>query len=447
MAQLNVNFDKITGPVKAMHSVGQPPWLGMGGDYLHYLTEANIPYSRLHDMGGIHGLMIYVDIPNIFRDFDSDPENPENYDFAFTDVLISKMIENKIEPIYRLGVTIENYPQIKRYRTFPPADYDKWAKICEMIIRHYNCGWANGFEYGITYWEIWNEPDNNIPNPELSMMWSGTAEEYFSLYATAAKHLKNCFGSSIKVGGYASSGLYTVIADPENYGIAIPNTGNKYDAYRSAQFKYFITFFVDFLDYIKEHNAPLDFFSWHSYASVEHNLAMERFAEETLEKKGFGDAEIHLNEWNNAYQRELRGTSYASANAAAMMCAMHSTKADVMCYYDARIASSMYGGLFDANFAVPVSTYYSFKAFGELYALGNCVESSVNGVYALAAVSDDGTKKAVLVTNTGEDTVLNTNLKDMQAYLIEKDIFLEETKLDLSAFKLGKNQTLLIKNY
>ncbi len=447
MPELKINFNNITGPVKTMHSVGQPPWLGMNGEYLHYLTEANIPYSRLHDMGGMHGAMIYVDIPNIFRDFSADANEPENYDFAFTDVLISKMIENKVEPIYRLGVTIENYPWIKRYRTFPPSDCNKWAKICEMIIRHYNQGWANGFEYNIKYWEIWNEPENNIPNPELSMMWSGTAQEYYDLYVTTTKHLKTCFGDTIKLGGYASCGFYTVVAEAEKYGYEIPNTEGIHNAHKSAQFKYFITFFEDFLDCVKQNNAPLDFFSWHSYASVEHNLIMQKYVEETLEKKGFKDIEIHLNEWNNAYERHYRGTSIAAARAAAMMCALHKTKMDIMCYYDARIGASMYGGLFDANFAVPVSTYYSFKAFGELYALGNCVESECDGVYNLAAVSSDGTKKAVLLANTDEDATLSTELAGMNAYLIEKDVFLEEIPFDGKTLDIKKDQTILLKNY
>ena len=49
----------------------------------------------------------------------------------------------------------------------PPKDYAKWARICEHIITHYTEGWADGFNYKITYWEIWNEPEN-------IQMWQGT---------------------------------------------------------------------------------------------------------------------------------------------------------------------------------------------------------------------------------------------------------------------------------
>ena len=48
---MNISFDfaKTTGKIRAMHAVGQPPRLGISSDYMHYLKDANIPYSRLHD--------------------------------------------------------------------------------------------------------------------------------------------------------------------------------------------------------------------------------------------------------------------------------------------------------------------------------------------------------------------------------------------------------------
>jgi hypothetical protein len=122
--KLNFDFEKIIGKIKPMHAVGQPPVeLGNNGvedDMFHYLTEANIPYSRLHDTGGCFASNVFVDIPNIFRDFDADENDPESYDFAFTDELLSKMVAAKVEPYFRLGVTIENAHMVKAYRVFPP---------------------------------------------------------------------------------------------------------------------------------------------------------------------------------------------------------------------------------------------------------------------------------------------------------------------------------------
>ena len=184
MLKLNVDFEKKLGKVKPMHAVGQPPFVGMDFSYFRYLKAANIPYSRLHDVGGAYGKNIFVDIPNIFRDFDADENDEASYDFAFTDILLDALMKAGAKPYFRLGVTIENYAKIRAYRVYPPKDFHKWARIAEHIIRHYNEGWANGFRYDIEYWEIWNEPDSG-PG-DVSEMWFGTMEQYFDLYKITA---------------------------------------------------------------------------------------------------------------------------------------------------------------------------------------------------------------------------------------------------------------------
>ena len=160
MSTIKVDTTKIVGKIKPMHGGGQPP---LGGknmtEYFHYVTEAGIPFSRLHDVGGPFGGGRFVDVPNLFRNFDADENDPANYDFTFTDHLLKALIEANIEPYYRLGITIENQAYIKPYHTFPPKNPEKWARVCEHIIRHYNEGWADGYKLNIKYWEIWNEAD------------------------------------------------------------------------------------------------------------------------------------------------------------------------------------------------------------------------------------------------------------------------------------------------
>ena len=198
------------GTVRPVHGVGQPPFAGMDFSKFRYLSEAGIPFSRLHDVGGYQGQNRFVDIPNIFRDFDADPALPENYDFAFTDKLMEALVAAGVEPYYRLGVTIENDAAIKAYRIHPPRDSLKWAKICEGIIRHYTEGWADGYRYGIRYWEIWNEPENGMQGDKPNMMWTGTMEEYFELYRVSTVYLKEKF-PHLKFGGYAACGFYNIL--------------------------------------------------------------------------------------------------------------------------------------------------------------------------------------------------------------------------------------------
>ena len=100
MAKINsvnikVDFDKLTSQIKPMHGMGQPPITGLSNRFFHYFKEAGIPYSRLHDVGGWLGGGLYVDIPNLFRDFDADENDPASYDFSF---IVSAKKEN-IHPI------------------------------------------------------------------------------------------------------------------------------------------------------------------------------------------------------------------------------------------------------------------------------------------------------------------------------------------------------------
>ena len=88
---MKVDFSREIGSVKPVNGVGQPPVLGgpTRVSMMHYLAEAGIPYSRLHDVQGSH----YVDIPKLFPDFDADENDPANYDFAFTDKLMVALEE------------------------------------------------------------------------------------------------------------------------------------------------------------------------------------------------------------------------------------------------------------------------------------------------------------------------------------------------------------------
>ncbi len=451
--ELRFDFNTRLGRIKPMHGVGQPPIFGMNTSLFHYLGEAGIPFSRLHDVGGMFGGNLFVDIHNVFRDFEADVDDEASYDFAFTDLLIAELIKNGIEPIYRLGETIENYNYIRAYRIFPPKDPLKWAKICEHIILHYNHGWANGFHYGIRYWEIWNEPDNGRDNAE-NMMWQGTPEEYYELYDVAAKHLKAVFGDEIKVGGYASCGFRYVISNPRAFGIDADSAGEGFDDGRS---KSFLNFLEGFFKYISERKSPLDFFSWHSYLSVKSTLIAARYIEKRLSELGYGDVELQLNEWNNGYEDmadadaalqntiRLRGTGLAAAKALAMMCAMQGTKNDILCFYDAGFGTSYYRGMFDPKTREPEPLYYAFAAFNELYKIGTeakC-EGACQEIYALAA--SDGKKMAAVIANpSAEDKEIFTNLSpELSAFAVDNTRRLSRVEADNSHFVIPAGSILL----
>ncbi|MBR0459433.1 MAG: hypothetical protein IJJ26_09355 [Victivallales bacterium] len=397
--KIKVNYGKEVGKMRPMHAVCQPPMLQLNGFMLHYLTEAGIPYSRLHDVGGFQGGNLYVDVPNLFRDFDADENDPASYDFTFTDSLLSQLAEHKVEPLFRLGVTIENYRHVKAYRIFPPKDFAKWARICEHIIRHYNEGWANGFHHHITYWEIWCEPDDGYFPNSCSSLWKGTPQQFFEMYTITAKHLKACFGDSIQVGGYGSCGFYGF----EEY---CPNCEEITHPPRTPKEGY-EKFAQEFLVHIKKENAPMDFFSWHCYSDVAFTLKASKHCRQLLEKYGYGDVPDFLDEWNICHTAKSRSTDMAAAKSLGMMLTMQTQSTTAMLnFYDARIATSQYGGLFNPDTWEPYLAYFAFKLFNDAFVLKNQVqsESEDESVVPVCAAANEK-RKVLLAANMSDKPV------------------------------------------
>ena len=400
MAHVQVDFTKRLGKVKMMHAGGQPPLYYWDTSDFHYMTDAGIPQSRLHDAGGAYGRNQFVDVPNIFRDFSADENDPASYAFEFTDFLIKALVEAGVEPYFRLGVTIENARLIRRFTTFPPEDFEKWARVCEHIIRHYNEGWADGFHYGIRYWEVWNEADDCL-DPNVSSMWAGPMEEYFRLYDVTAKHLKACFGDTIKVGGYAATGVNAYKQDEALEGLGRPAENDE---------EHRIEFIHGFFRYIKERSSPIDFFSYHTYNPVAVSVEHVRYYDRLLKKYGYAHLERHLNEWNQCWAfpgvaaNDKENPVFPPATLS-MMLSMQKEKVDILHYYDMRMGMSCCGNLFDSEKRLPNNTYFVFHMFNSLYKLGTEAEnSSDDGAISVGAAVND--KRAALVlANTKAEAV------------------------------------------
>lgn len=397
MPTVSVDFQRLLGPIKPLHGVNNGPrTYAFHYDTTRWFEEAHIPFSRLHDTEYPYGSGHFVDIPCVFPCFDADPEDPANYDFALTDRYIAFVRAAGAEPFYRLGVSIEHAPV--KYAVHPPRDYRQWARICEGIIRHYTEGWADGFQYPMLYWEIWNEPETP---PGRHVMWTGSKDAYFRLYVTAANHLKRRF-PHLKIGGYGSCGLSGAVE-------AQPDERRRYDA----------AYFRDFLDYITDpaHPAPLDFLSWHTYsADVDLYVRQADYVEEALRAHGLTGAESILDEWNRSLTDfiGMRGHEGAAFNAA-VLCALQHTSVSKAMYYDAQPAMP-YCGIFSTPDAAPTKAYYALRAFGDLYALGRQAAATIDGadaaLYSCAAAGTEGC--ALLLVNEGpEDRAVNLVLRGL----------------------------------
>lgn len=223
--------------------------------------ELGFPSVRLHDQE--YPRPFCVDIAAIFPSWEKDECDAASYDFRHTDLIVSTLVKNNVEVVYRLGNSIDHTP-FKRLSCVPD-DFTKWARVAEHIIAHYREGWADGFYYkSLRYWEIWNEPD--LIYLGLNTMWQGSEEQFFELYSVASRHLKERF-PDILVGGYGAART------------------------RAA-------FFENFLEMASREKLPLDFFSWHRYGSEIGELRDQaRRVRSMLDRYGFSHTVSILDEW------------------------------------------------------------------------------------------------------------------------------------------------------
>jgi hypothetical protein len=283
---LRVDARRSSGKLRSLQGVNGAPAPNMhkpirftfGGWNIPADTDATVGYRqaridliRTHDAYGPGDIDArFPDAPNvlidaerthlsIFPDPDADPKDPRSYNFGPTDQLIASIKGIGAEVIFRLG-------RSEGSNVEPPKDFDRYAEVAKHIVLHYNRGWANGFRYGIRYWEVWNEPDLG------KLFWGGSPGQYFQLYEKIARAVKQADRRAL-VGGPAIAG---------------PNGPSPY--------------IEGFLEYVRARKAPLDFYSWHWYATDSNDpLDVVRIGKEMrarLDAHGFRKALSVLDEWN-----------------------------------------------------------------------------------------------------------------------------------------------------
>jgi xylan 1,4-beta-xylosidase len=379
VVSLDVDFGAADGRIRPLHGVNSGPlqvngWLNFSKMY----KELGIPSARLHDCPWTFPET--VDIHCLFPDFAADEMDPKNYRFAVTDDYIQATIDTGAKIVFRLGESIEHHAK-RKYHVHPPADYQKWARICVQVIKHYNAGWADGFQHDIRYWEIWNEPYQ-------ASCWMGTREDYYRLYDVAARAIK-AYDPTLKVGGPTSGDG----PGPDTFG-------------------------EDFLKYQQARGTPLDFYSWHMY-TIDPIQITEAAADikRLLVKYGYEKAESHFNEWSylpsegwdfnlakkdpevirRAWE-EIGGATGAAFDASTLML-MQDCPIDVANYYTAWAG---FWGLVD-ECGKPRKNFYAFKAFRGMLdtpVRAKCtVNDAATGYSLMAGKAEDGSKASMMLAN------------------------------------------------
>ena len=385
---LRVDAGKVIGEIRSFQGVNGPPSPLMAGlpNLVQQYKDLRINQVRTHDFMGpteidskfeyASALLAWL-IPDsaqragvvkagnasiIFPDWGADPEKPGSYNFAPTDQVLAAIHSSGAEVYYRIG-------RSWGANLDPPSDFDKFANVLKHVAMHYNQGWANGFHYGIRYWEFWNEPE--------ALFWSGTPEQFYSLYEKTARALKSV-DATLKVGGVANA-----------------------FAYNDGPFR------EGFMDYCVAHKLPLDFFSWHTYADRSADpydaVRLARQIREVLNTHGFPKAESILSEWNLTpdftadEKARLQGVDNA-AFIGAVLSYLQDAPIDHAQFYRGDAA---WMGLFDLQ-GQHFKTAYTFQAMGKM--MGTPQRLAVAGAdtfgfATLAGRSADGNTVQILISN------------------------------------------------
>ena len=386
---LQVDAGKTIGQIRSFQGLNGPPFPVMEGlpNLVQQYKDLRIDQVRTHDYMGPTDIdarfvqdnpMLAWLIPDaaqragvakngnassIYVDWNADPEKPASYNFGPTDKVLAAIHDSGAEVYYRIGRSWG------ANNVDPPPDFDKYANVVKHVAMHYNQGWANGFHYNIRYWEFWNEPE--------ALFWSGTPQQFYSLYEKTALALKSV-DPSLKVGGVAKA----IASNP--------------DAYREG-----------FIDYCAAHHLPLDFYSWHTYANSSADpydaVRLGREIRTLLDTHGYPKAESILSEWNltpdftEAQKLRLQGIENA-AFIGAVLTYLQDSQVDLAHFYRGDAA---WMGLFDLQ-GRPFKAAYAFEAMGKM--LNTPQRFAVQGtdtfgLAALAGRSADGKKVQILISN------------------------------------------------
>lgn len=396
-------------------------------DLTKQYQEIGISQVRTHDLDNA---IFPCDISTIFPDENADPTLESSYDFTISDPYITSIINAGCKVFYRLGESAGGPNN-------PPLNFNKWAEVCKYVIRHYNDGWKDGFNYNIKYWEIWNEPD-------LKGFWNGTVDQYYELYKKTANTLK-AYNSSLKIGG--------------------PCTSSVYDK----------NFTTKFLQYIADNSVPLDFYSWHMYADTPYQLyTASQLVRDYLDSYGFLDCENINTEWNINIltpQREKDNSKNAALTACSLTVFQDSIMDRAFRYrgtQDNNWLMRLIGfdlSLFSYNgvYKKPALSYLAmnYMVKDSPIRINTPVMDASNGLTYLAGISEDKTNVSILISNfNSENTEYNLDVSNLPwskkysiaYYLIDGENNLEITEIvesseeDYSAIKtINKNSVQFIR--
>jgi len=387
---LEVDFSKTVGRIRSLLGVNVASPAPLLVPFQEQYRKIGVDYVRTHDAFDA------FDINIVFPNVRADPASESSYNFTSTDSQVEAIRSVGAQVLYRLGYSFSFYG----VPIFPeqPRDYARFAEVCKHIVMHYNYGWANGFHYGIQYWEVWNEPD-------LRQLWAGTPQEYFALYDTVARTLKSV-DPQIKVGGPALAGNVTLLEK--------------------------------FLQFCKANESPLDFVSWHIYPgeisppthlSGPHLMAETAWQiQDLLETYQFDKVENFITEWNFCFSTSASPCDWKARGAA--------WAASALIYLqDTSVSRAFRYGPTNVQFDKTANAFLAMTNMLQSPIRLACNGSDNVGFAALAGRSENGDNGKVLISDFDGDYnefALTVNNLPWQGKIVVIEIYLSDDTHDMT---------------
>ncbi|MBQ3342888.1 MAG: hypothetical protein IJG84_13385 [Kiritimatiellae bacterium] len=388
-----------------IHSSGFGPTIcSLTQQALDDVKAMGYKYAHTHDWALTNPNQRVCDYFHIFPLMHLDAKDPKNYHFGPTDYLLKRTREEAgLDVFFRMGTSIEHSGHRVHFNSVIPDDFDKVAEIFAATVRHYNRGWANGYNWNIKYWEIWNEPEGYVSMwcpPEGTEHLSGDAltakrdelrGKFVEFFVKVLRRLKTEFGDEIKVGGPALCSYNTVWLN-------------------------------DILKACRDAGVAPDFISWHGYARDPMQYSREAdLGRKLCDSYGFPKCELILNEWHYFGENYSWGDMQRCSDPAvkariwegpdshngirsacftlAALANLERSKMTQAYYYGCRHTGS-WG--FKDELQRKYKVFYALKQFGDIVkGYSTICDSTSDGTITLFPVKDAAGRKALLVVDYG----------------------------------------------
>lgn len=186
---------------------------------IYVKEQCGFKYIRMHGL-------LSDDMGVYFEDRKGNPV----YNWQYIDILYDFLLSIGMKPFVEFGFMPDALASGNKTifwwegNITPPKDYQKWHDLIYNLVLHFKERYGED-EVKTWYFEVWNEP--NLKD----IFFSGDMEDYFKLYAVAARAVKKV-SDQFRTGGPATAGNGWI---------------------------------TEFIEYCDKNDVPVDFISTHTY--------------------------------------------------------------------------------------------------------------------------------------------------------------------------------------